>query len=107
MAAKFVKAVHKLTGFVQEVPESYLDLFEAFERADESKIEAARKQQEIDLYGEELGDRRISDVLLDRPDETWRKDDIVAYAEGHGVAVDSTKTKAEILETIHAQEGVN
>jgi hypothetical protein len=107
MATKYVNAVHRLTGIVQEIPESHLELIPAFEIADESKVKEAHRQAEIEMYGEPLGDKDILEVVADLPDQTWRKDDLLKYAEDRGVIVAETDTKAEILAAIHTQEGVN
>jgi hypothetical protein len=39
--------------------------------------------------------------MSDAPDSTWLKADLLAYAEESGVAVDSSMTKAQILEALN------
>lgn len=41
------------------------------------------------------------------PSESWKKDELEAYAHEHGVDIDDAKTKADILSAInnHSQEG--
>jgi len=105
--AEFVNARHKVTGLIESIPESHLELIPAFERIDDNELEDAQAEQEVKVYGEALEGREILDVVEDRPDAGWRKDDLLDYAEEHGIeSVDQSKTKAEILEAINTQEGV-
>lgn len=97
MAANdFVYAVHNDTKVISSIPRAYLDLYDFYTELTVKDIAEVRKEEAARLYG----------TPSVQPSTSWRKDDLVTYAETHGVEHDPTATKAEILGAISAQEGV-
>ncbi|MEL4357040.1 MULTISPECIES: hypothetical protein [unclassified Luteococcus] len=46
----------------------------------------------------EAADEPVTDT---KPDESWKNDDIKAYAESHGIDLGEAKTKADMLAAIN------
>lgn len=97
MAANdFVYAVHNDTKVISSIPRAYLALYDFYTELSDSDIAEVRKEEAARLYGTPSA----------QPSTSWRKDDLTTYAETHGIELDPTATKAEILGAISAQEGV-
>jgi hypothetical protein len=58
--------VHKVTGILSEVPESYLELYPGvLEKATEKQIKAAQTKLETEIYGHPLKDGVIPVVPVE------------------------------------------
>ena len=93
-SSDFVFAIHADTNIVSEVPREHLDIYSALTELSDEQVVQLREKHAEKLFGSST------------PSKAWRKDDLLAYAETHGVEVPSTANKAEILDAIvPAQEG--
>lgn len=101
----FVTAVHSETKLVSSIPRSYLDLYPHFTELSDEDVAKVRREAEVRIFGRPFGEAPAQEVAS--PNAAWRKDDLLAYAETHGVEHDPTANKAEILDAITAQEGTD
>lgn len=92
----FVYAVHNETKVISSIPRIYLEMFDFYTELSDADIAEVRKREEARIHGRETVE----------PSPSWRKAELLEFAETHGVDVEPTATKADVLEAISAQEGV-
>lgn len=97
----FVYAVHNETKVVSQIPRAYLEYFPFFTELTEDDMAAIREEEEHRINGTEPSEP------TGEPSLKWTKAQLLEYAAERGIETDSNATKADVLEAISAQEGVN
>ena len=92
-----ILAKHKLTGLIAPVSQGMLDASEYLVAATDQDIADAKRQAEIRVFGEPTGGTVPETLTKPKPDSTWTKAELIAYAEGRKISVDESMTKAEII----------
>lgn len=92
-----ILAKHKITGLIAPVSQGLLDANDNLVEATEQDIADAKRNAEIRVFGAPTDGAVPEQLTNPKPDKSWSKADLIAYAEGRKVSVDESMTKAELL----------
>ena len=90
-----VYAKHKVTGQIASVSQALLDSSDNLVLATEEDLAADREAREIKVFGYALN--KPAPETEPKPDKSWTKKQLIAYAQHKKIEVDESFTKDELL----------
>ena len=100
-----ILAKHKITGLIAKVSAGTLTASAYLTPATKADVDELKRSNEIRVFGAPTNGV-VPETLTDpKPDKTWTKAELIAFAEGRKISVDESMTKADILAALGADEG--
>jgi len=90
-----VYAKHKITGKIAAVSQALLDSDENLTLATEADMSADREAREIKVFGYALD--KPAPATEPKPNKSWTRKQLIAYAQHKKIEVDDSITKDELL----------